>query len=718
MLGVARYCLGVTLALSTVGCSADPAPISLAGRAALGSAEALGTRPLLGWNSFDVLATSRPGYGQTWLTEGHLRDASDAMQQHLQAAGYEYINIDSGWSATLQWTTNSHDEYGVFEPDPERFPHGMDGMAAYVHAKGQKLGIYSVVGIPSEAYNGNFPIRGTNCRTQDIARQPLTAVPNGWFGQYEIDWNNPCSQIYYNEQADKFAAWGIDLVKVDGTTADNGPDIIAWQKALAQTGRPIWLTVSSWPVPLSLAQEIRHAGQGVRVDTDIDCYCSTLTTWTASTNQRWIDLPNWLPYVGPGHFPDLDSMPISNNTGAGVQDGLNDAERQSVMTFWSMASSPLWVGGDIWFMDAKAQEILTNPEVIAVDQAAVMPTRVAAGDLQIWKKPLPDGSQAVAVYNMSGSTASITVSFADLGLSGDASVRDVVSRGDLGVFTGNWTAANVPAHGSRLVKVAALSAGSIAGYTFCAGEYQNCVLSGTMDVAYGAQGSYLFRSGMSGTIGCWNSTFGGADPAYGATKGCYVRPQGGGGPASFTYCASESQNCSPSGVVDVAYGAVGSFVFKSGVSGAFACALATFGSDPAYGWNKSCYTRPSGGGVAYEAESASLGGAAKVADCSGCSGGKKVGYVGNGSGNRVTFAQIDAGWTGDHQLIIHAASADARRASVSVNGGAAIVAAVQSGDWNRPATVTVTVPLNRGLNSITLGNDGEYAPDIDRIVVR
>src|SRR5439155_13262109 len=124
----------------------------------------------------------------------------------------------------------------------------------------------------------------------------------------------------------KFAAWGIDHVKVDGTTADNGPDIIAWQKALAQTGRPIWLTVSAWPVPLSLAEEIRHAGQGVRIDTDIDCYCGTVTTWTASTNQRWNDLPNWLPSVAPGHFPDLDSMPISNNTGAGVQDGLNDAE--------------------------------------------------------------------------------------------------------------------------------------------------------------------------------------------------------------------------------------------------------------------------------------------------------------------------------------------------------------------------------------------------------
>jgi len=671
----------------------------------------------MGWNSFDVLATSRPGYGQTWLNEGHLRDASDVLAQRVQSAGYQYINIDSGWSATYQWTSSGFNQWGIPIPDPERFPHGIDGMAEYVHARGQKLGIYSVVGLPGDVYNGNYPIAGTNCHTQDIARQPLTVVPNGWYGQYELDWSNPCSQAYYNEQANQFAAWGVDLVKVDGTTADNGPDIKAWQAALAQAGRPMWLTVSAWPVPLSLGDEIRHAGQGVRVDTDIDCYCSTITTWTASTNQRWNDLPNWLPYVGPGHFPDLDSMPISNNSGQAVQDGLNDHERQSVMTFWSMASSPLWIGGDIWYMDATAQKILTNPEVVAVDQAAVLPERIAAGDLQQWKKTMPDGNLVVAVYNLGGSTASITVDFASVGMSGDASVRDLAARADLGVFTGNWTAVNVPAHGSRIVKLVGNRDSGLSGYTFCAGEYQNCALSGTMDVAYGAQGSYVFRSGLAGTIGCGNGTFG-ADPAYGATKSCYVRPHGGGGPAGFSYCAAEYGTCAASGVVDVAYGAAaGSYVYKTGVVGSFACTLATFGSDPAYGWNKACYTRPSGGGVAYEAEAATVSGAAKVAGCASCGGGKKVGWIGAGAGNRVVFPQVDVAWAGQHQLIIHVLSADPRRFSVSVNDSAAVVVPLESGDWNKPSTATVAVTLRQGINTIAIGNEGEYAPDLDRIVV-
>ena len=675
-----------------------------------------GQKPLLGWNSFDVLSTNRAGYGQTWLTEGNLKNASDAMQSKLQSAGYTYINIDSGWSANLAWSANTIDAYGVPQPDAQRFPDGITGMAAYVHAKGQKLGIYEGVGLPGEIYNGNYAIAGTSCHVQDIVKQPMTIVPNGWNAEWEIDFTNPCAQAYYNSIANEFASWGVDLIKVDGTTVDNAPDIEAWQAAINQTGRQMWLTVSAWPVPLALAPAIRNAGQGVRVDTDIDCYCSTISSWTASVDARWSDLPNWLPYVGVGHFPDLDSMPINNDVGNGVQDGINDTERQSVMTFWSMASAPLWVGGDIYFMDATAESILTNPEVVAVDQSAVMPQQIVSGNSQVWKKSLPDGTTAVAVYNLGGSATSITVDFGSVGLGGDASVRDLVAREDLGVFTGNWTAANIPSHGSRLVKLTSQNDG-IAGYTFCASEYANCALSGTMDVAFGAQGSYVFKSGLSGTISCGNATFG-SDPAYGWTKGCYTRPHGGGGPASFTYCTGEGGTCTGSGDVDVAYGAaVGSYLVQSGVVGAIGCNTSVFGGDPAYGWSKACYTRPSGGGVTYEAESATIGGSASVAGCSSCGNGQKVGYIGHGDGNRVTFAQVDA-TAGSHALVIHGVSADPRTFYVSVNGGAGVPVNVQSGSWSSPTTVTINVSLNAGNNTIALYNDGDYAPDLDRIVVR
>lgn len=215
----------------------------------------------------------------------------------------------------------------------------------------------------------------------------------------------------------------------------------------------MWLTASAWPVDRAAGPGLRPYANSVRIDTDIECYCETLATWTSSVDDRWQDLPNWLSDVRPNYWPDLDSMPISNNQGQAIQDGINDVERQSVMTFWSMASAPLYVGGDIYFLDAKAQEILTNPEVIAVNQAGILPQQTAGGTLQRWRKQLPTGEWVIAVYNLGGSPANITVPWSDFGGSGSKNLRDLVTRQGLGSFTGSWTAVNVPAHGSRLIKV-------------------------------------------------------------------------------------------------------------------------------------------------------------------------------------------------------------------------------------------------------------------------
>ncbi len=704
-LGLVRLGL-VGIVLAGSACVAPP-PSSRAGADAVTLTDGSTPTPFLGWSSWSVESTKRPGYGTSWLDEGHILDASAAMAQKLGAAGYRNIDIDSFWNDPPHYDAN-----GVPLPDPTRFPHGIDGVAATVHARGQRLGLYAGVGLDRNVYDGNFPIAGTSCRTQDIAARPLTFVPNGWNGMYQIDWSNPCAQAYYNSVADTFASWGVGLLKVDGTTASSGPDIEHWQAALRQTGRPMWLTVSAWPVPLALAPQIMDAGQSVRVDTDVECYCSTVSSWSSSVSARWNDLPAWLPYLGPGHYPDLDSMPINNDTGIALQDGIDDVERQSVMTFWSMASSPLYVGGDIYFMDATAQAILSNPEVIAVDQAAVMPKQVVAGTQQTWSKPLPDGTLAVAVYNLGASPASITVDFARLGLAGDVSLRDLAARAELGVFTGNWTATSVPAHGSRLVKLTAQADG-IAGYTLCASEYGNCTVGSGMDVAFGARGSYVFSSALSGSVYCGVGTFG-SDPAYGTLKYCYTRPHGGGGPAGYTYCAGENGVCTASGVVDVAYGAVGQFSDANARSGSIACNNSSFG-DPAVGYAKACYTRPSGGGVAYEAESGALAGGAVVSACSGCSGGKKVGWL--GGGGRLTMSFVDVASAGNHRVTLHAASADPRTLYVSVNGGAGVAVAVQSSGWSAPTVVTMTLPLAAGSNSLVFYNDGGYAPDLDRIVV-
>ncbi|HET6295567.1 MAG TPA: glycoside hydrolase family 27 protein [Kribbella sp.] len=408
------------------------------------------SKPFMGWSSWSTESTTRPNYGTAWLTEGNIRNATDAVATKLKSAGYSYINIDAGWNATMNWEFHS-DANGIPNPDPARFPSGINGIADYIHSKGLKAGIYMAAGLEQEAYNKSAPIVGTSCTVRDIVVLPLTPT-NKWGGNWKVDYTKPCAQPYFNSIINKFASWGVDFLKVDGVTVDNVPDIKALSQAIDQSGRAIWLTASAWPVDLSAADGLRPYANGVRIDTDIECYCATTSTWTSSVDDRWSDLPNWLSHVTPNYLPDLDAMPINNNTGTALQDGINDVERQTVMTFWSMASSPLYVGGDVYFMDNSAISILTNPEVIAIDQAAVLPTRITSGNSQVWKKVI-GGVTYAAVYNLGSSATNITVNWSALGLSGNKAVRDLVARADLGSFNGSWTASNVPAHGSRLIKI-------------------------------------------------------------------------------------------------------------------------------------------------------------------------------------------------------------------------------------------------------------------------
>lgn len=426
----------VALAVGVLGLSLVSAPEAQARSAFNG--------PLMGWSSWSVESSTHPNYGTNWLNEGNIRNAADALSTKLKSAGYQYVDIDSFWS-------NGTDGNGIPSADTSRFPDGMAYMASYIHNDGLLMGLYETAGLSQTVYNDNDPIVGTSCTTQQIAVQPLTPT-NKWGSNWKIDYSNPCAQTYIDSIVNQFASWGVDMIKVDGVTADNIPDIQAFSQAIDQSGRQMWLTASAWPVDISAADGLAPYANSVRVDTDVECYCDTVSSWNSSVSARWNDLPQWLSHVNGSYRPDLDSMPINNNTGSGVQDGLNDDERQSVMNFWSMASAPLYVGGDIYFMDSKAISILSNPEVIAVDQSSVNPSQVTGGNAQVWTKVI-GSSTYVAVYNMGSSGTDITVDWNSVGVSGSQDVRDVDAQSDLGTFNGSWTASNVPPHGSRLIKI-------------------------------------------------------------------------------------------------------------------------------------------------------------------------------------------------------------------------------------------------------------------------
>ena len=243
--------------------------------------------------------------------------------------------------------------------------------------------------------------------------QPLTKT-NSWMTNWAINWSNPCAQAYINSIANQFASWGVDFLKLDGITpttfrnigpsaTDGRGDVKAWSQALIQTGRPIWLTIS-WSIRHDFASYWKQYANGIRVDTDVECYCNTIVTWDHSVKARFKDLTLWAGDIGPGTWADMDSVDV----GVGAMDGITNDERQTVMTFWAAESAPLYSGDDLTKLDSFGLSLLTNTEVIAVDQAA-RPARPVSTSTsqQVWAAHNPDGSVTVALFNLGSSTATV-----------------------------------------------------------------------------------------------------------------------------------------------------------------------------------------------------------------------------------------------------------------------------------------------------------------------
>ncbi|MGC4796268.1 alpha-galactosidase D [Micromonospora saelicesensis] len=452
--------LGVLLAAGAA--PAQAAPTTVAQAAPTQAAADIAQRPFMGWTSWTMQSSKYPGLNPdgdySYLTEANVLKQTDALATKLKPYGYEYVNIDAGWWRDNAWVPR-FDQYARQTPDPVRFPRGMQAVAEHIHGKGLKAGIYLPVGLEKEAYaNGATPIfNAPGCTTANIVYPDLRTT-NGWDSAYKLNFDNPCAQKYIDSQAQLFADWGYDFLKLDGVgpgsfksgdNYDNVADVAAWQRAIATAGRPIHLELS-WSLDINHAADWKRYSNGWRIDTDVECYCNTLVSWENSVDDRFDDAPAWSRKAGPGGWNDLDSL----NVGNGEMDGLTRAERQSYATLWAISKSPLYTGDDITRLDDYGLSLLTNREVIAIDQNGGAPARpvTPAGDQQVWGAKNPDGSYTVALFNLGDAPASVTAHWASFGFTGNASVRDVWNRRDLGTQRNAITAA-LPAHGSRLFTV-------------------------------------------------------------------------------------------------------------------------------------------------------------------------------------------------------------------------------------------------------------------------
>jgi alpha-galactosidase len=347
------------------------------------------------------------------------------------------------------------DQYGRWVIDSSKFPHGIAAVASYVHSLGLKFGFYVTPGIPVAAVNKNTPIQGTSYHAKDIADTSKHEINYNFGGgtkntvMYYINYSKPGAQAYINSWANQLASWGVDFLKIDGVGSFDIPDVQAWATALKQTGRPILYDLSN-ELNINYVSTWQKYANAWRIDGDVECYnCgSKLTSW-AHVVGRFTDAPKWVQDGKSGGWNDLDALQVSD----GSLNGISNDERQTYMTLWSIEDAPLYAGDDLVHMDSYGLSLLTNKEVIAVDQAGHIAHPVSqSSNQQVWFSNNGNGTYTVALFNLGSSKATVTANWSSLGFSGSAAVRDLWSHTNLGNFTGSFSA-SLNAHASRLLTI-------------------------------------------------------------------------------------------------------------------------------------------------------------------------------------------------------------------------------------------------------------------------
>jgi alpha-galactosidase len=355
----------------------------------------LARTPPMGWNSWNCFHLD--------VSDAKVREIADAMvKSGMRDAGYQYVVIDDGWQG-------ERDASGVLHPT-DRFPD-MKALGDYVHGKGLKLGIYSSPG-------------PRTCGNRE-----------GSYGHEEKD-------------ARMFAGWGVDYIKYDWCGArriySNEEMQPVYQKmgqVLRKTGRPIVYGLCQYGLADVWKWGPDAGGNLWRTTGDIDDNWASME----GIGFRQGDLAQW---ARPGHWNDPDMLEVGNG-------GMTTTEYRTHMSLWSLLAAPLLAGNDLRTMSKETVDLLTNPEVIAIDQDALgkQARRVSQdGRLEVWARPLANGRVAVGLFNRGSERAKVTARWTDAGVKGKARVRDAWARKDLGPFAGTFTA-DVEPHGVVLLVV-------------------------------------------------------------------------------------------------------------------------------------------------------------------------------------------------------------------------------------------------------------------------
>lgn len=446
----------------------------------------------MGWNSWDA-------YGLT-ITEQQFRDNADVLRDKLLPYGWRYAVIDEGWfmqnpqdRPTPEKLVYQLDGFGRYVPVPARFPsaepraaavvvqgqsvvdagnQGFAALARWVHAQGLLFGIHIVRGIPRESVRRNLPIEGSAFHASDAADTADACPwdPTNWGVK-----DNAAGQAWYDALMKQYAGWGVDLIKVDCIA--NHPyklsEIRQIRRAIDKTGRPMVLSLSPGPTDPAHEAEVASLANMWRISDDFwDTWAATKPgqDFPQPLKGQFDRLATWSAFdLKPGQWPDADMLPLgelrpSPGWGEPRHTRLTPDEQKTVMTLWSIAQSPLILGANLTLLDDATMRLLTNRELLPIDQHATVRGRplpaFRTGDLRVWRAEFRSAgagkpSIAVALFNLSDAPMTVDRPVAELGLVGAGEHRasgvvDVWSGRKLGDL--ERVSVTIPPHGCVLIE--------------------------------------------------------------------------------------------------------------------------------------------------------------------------------------------------------------------------------------------------------------------------
>ena len=415
----------------------------------------------MGWNSYDTFGDS--------VTEDEVVANAAWMKEHLWPVGWDTIVVDFRWydpqptgddrllNSTRTGADLATDKFGRLQPAPNRFPSAGDSgsfkpLADKLHSMGLKFGIHVMRGIPRQSVKANMPILDSGLSAADAGDTNDKCV---WCPDMFGVRDNAAGQAWYDKCVLLWSQWGVDYIKVDDLSQPyHAPEIAMLRHALDKNGPNIIFSTSPGPTPTSQSGDIAEKANLWRISGDF------WDRWQ-KLNDQFDLLAQWQGAGGPGHWPDADMIPLghiairSKLGGSSHWTHFTRDEQLSLISLWSLAPSPLMLGMNLPDNDEWTTALLTNPEVLALNQDPLgHPAKrifIAGLKAELWLRDLADGAHAAGLFNRTAEPVTVEFSWQQVSHSNRLHVRDLWLRRDLNVK--QKFSAEIPPHGCVLLRV-------------------------------------------------------------------------------------------------------------------------------------------------------------------------------------------------------------------------------------------------------------------------